>query len=146
MSSSQQFLVHLHVTPVSPKGAAAIDCGIWDKLDGGDATATPVKHRPGGSKTEVIYPSLPMFGTITLERVYDNEFRDDQNMIGKLRSLAGMAQATVTEQPLDANMSAFGTPRTFHGLLTSVKDGGVDSNSETARLWQVDIDVTTSAH
>ena len=146
MSSAQQFLVHLHVTPVSPKGAAAIDCKVWDKLDGGDATATPVKHRPGGSKVEVIYPSLPVYGTLTLERVYDNEFRDDQTMIAKLRSLAGMATVTVTEQPLDANMSAFGTPRTFHGLLTAVKDGGVDSNSETARLWQVDIDITTSAN
>ena len=146
MSSSQQFLVHLHVTPVAPKGAAAIDFGVWDKLDGGDATATPVKHRPGGSKTEVIYPSLPVYSAITIERVYDNEFRNDQLAVAQLRSLAGMATATVTEQALDANMSAFGTPRTFHGLLTSVKDGGVDSNSETARLWTLDIDVTTSAN
>jgi hypothetical protein len=139
MSSQQQFLTTLHVDGFG-------NVGVFDKQDGGDVTTTPVKHRPGGSKVEVIYPSLPVYGTITLERVYDNEFRNDQVTIANLRKLVGSGKCTVTEQPLDANLNAFGTPRTFTGLLTAVKDGGVDSTSEAARLWTVDIDITTTAN
>jgi hypothetical protein len=120
--------------------------GIFDKLDGGDATTTPVKHRGGGQITETIYPSLIMYGNVTLERIYDNEFRDDQATIATLRTLVGNGAATVVEQPLDANLIAFGTPRTFTGLLTGVHDGGVDSNSEAARLWTVDVDISVSAN
>lgn len=138
MSSMQQFLITLSVN--------GVPYGVFDKMDGGDATTTPVKHRPGGSKVEVIYPSLPVYGTVMLERVYDNEFRSDQLVIATLRGLVGSGIATVTEQQLDANLNAFGTPRTFSGLLTGVKDGGTDSTSEAARMWSVDIDVVTSAN
>jgi hypothetical protein len=143
----QQFLVTLTVQPRSPAGTPPILCGIFDKEDGGDVTTTPVKHRSGGNIVETIYPSLPVVGTVSLERVYDaGEYRNDQQLIATLRGLVGQANATVTEQPLDANMDAFGTPRTYTGLLTGVKDGGVDSTSEQARMWSVDIDCTTTAN
>lgn len=146
MSSQSQFLVTLHVQPLSPKNAAAIDCGVWDQKEGGEPAAPSIKHRPGGSKTEVSYPSLVKYTNITLERVYDNETRNDQSLCATLNTLCGEATATVTEQPLDANLSAFGTPRTFRGKLLTAKPGPVNSNSDDVRMWTVELGVDTSAH
>jgi hypothetical protein len=64
----------------------------------------------------------------------------------KLLALSGMARATVSEQPLDANLSAFGTPRTWQGMLGDIKLGTVDSDSEAARKWTVQINATTLAN
>jgi hypothetical protein len=52
----------------------------------------------------------------------------------------------VSEQPLDANLSAFGTPRTWQGMLGDIKLGTVDSDSEAARKWTVQINATTLAN
>ena len=150
MSSEQMALLTLHVQPLSPAGAAAINCGTWDKRDGGDVTTAPIKHRPGGSKTEVIYPSLIKYDALTLERVYNNGSDgigdNDQQLSSQLLALSGKARATVSEQPLDANLSAFGTPRTWQGMLGDIKLGTVDSDSEAARKWTVQINATTLAN
>ena len=134
MSAENLWLVTLHVTGYG-------NTGVWDKMTGGNVTANLPRHRQGGQKVETVWPGLQTISDITLSRVYDNYYRNpkDQVVIAKLNKLAGTAQATVTQQPLDQNLVAFGTPRTYRGWLASVDPGDVDSTSDAERMYSVTI-------
>lgn len=139
MAAEMQYLIHLAVDGYP-------EVLKFDKLTGGDSNAVPQKHREGGMGAERVYPALPVYTNVTLSRVYDNgQYRNDHVIIGTLRDkFSGKAMCTVTEQPLDANGHAFGTPRTFRGMLGDIKDGIADSTSETPREWEADVVVVTS--
>lgn len=137
MASEQQFLTTLSVDAVG-------NIGVFDTKDGGDVTATPVKHRAGGMGPERVYPVLPVITDITLGRIYEDQ--RDHTLIGRLLQFSGRSGATVTEQPLDADGHAWGTPRIFRGQLGSVKPGKVDSTSTTPRVWTVDVTAVTVAN
>ena len=131
--SEQQWLATLSV--------AGVDYGIFDKFAGGDVTAAVNKHRPGGMGPEITYMSLPTYSDVTLTKVYETQ--RDHARLATLHSLAGNALATVTLQPLDDQGNPWGTSRTYQGRLVAVKDGGTDSNSNAARMFEVDIAVET---
>jgi hypothetical protein len=131
--SEQQWLATLSVN--------GVDYGIFDKFSGGDVTATANKHRPGGMGPEITYLSLPTYSDVTLTKVYETQ--KDHDRVGTLHDLAGRALASVTLQPLDDQGNPWGTPRTYQGRLVAVKDGGTDSMSNAARMFEVDISVET---
>lgn len=117
--------------------------GVFDKFSGGDVTATPNKHRPGGMGNEVTYFSLPTYSDVTVSRVYDQG--RDQSIIALVHTLAGNTYGTVTVQPLDADAAPWGSPRTYRGRIAAVKDGGTDSTSHNPRMWDLDFAIESVA-
>lgn len=117
--------------------------GTFDAYSGGDAQAKSVKHRPGGMGPEKSYSSLPSYTTLTVSRVL--EPARDWELVRSLTQIAGRVDASMTEQPLDANGVAWGKPKTFTGHFLGVKPGKVDSTSDAIRMFEVDIDVTAIA-
>jgi hypothetical protein len=131
--SEQQWLATLTVN--------GVDYGVFDKFSGGDVTASSNKHRPGGMGPEITYLSLPSYSDVTLTKVYETQ--RDHDRVAQLHALAGRALASVTLQPLDDNGQPWGTPRVYQGRLTTIKDGGTDSMSSAARMFEIDIAVET---
>jgi hypothetical protein len=131
--SEQQWLVTLNV--------GGFDYGVFDTFTGGDVTAPAVKHRPGGMGPEVTYNSLPMYSDVTVGRVYSTQ--RDHPLIAQLHTQAGNQLASITLQPLDDNGVPWGSPRVYQGRLISIKDGKTDSNSNSPRVFEVDIAVET---
>jgi hypothetical protein len=131
--SEQQWLATLNVD--------GIDYGIFDKFAGGDVTASVNKHRPGGMGPEITYLSLPVYSDVTVTRVYETQ--KDHARIATLHSAVGAKLASVTLTPLDDSGNPWGTPRIYQGRIVGVKDGGTDSNSNAARMFEVMIAVET---
>jgi hypothetical protein len=93
---------------------------------------------------EITYLSLPTYSDVTLTKVYETQA--DHDRIAQLHNLVGNGLATVTLQPLDDSGAPWGTPRVYNGRLVAVKDGGTDSMSNAARMFEVDIAVETIAN
>lgn len=121
-----------------------LSLGVFDTRSGGDNVGTEVKHRPGGMGPEQTYTSLSSPTTITVSRVFENA--RDFELMRRLQAIAGRNHpASVTEQPLDGDGNAYGQPITWSGSFLGVKWGGVDSNSSTARMVELDISCQTIA-
>jgi len=133
--SEQQWLATVQV--------GNLNLGNFDTFSGGDVAAPAVKHRPGGMGPEVTYNSLPAYSDVVVGRVYETQ-RDHQ-LIGQLHNLVGRTMATVTMTPRDDNGVPWGPPRIYQGRLINVKDGKADSNSNAARMYELDIAVETIA-
>lgn len=131
--SEQQWLATLSIN--------GNDYGVFDKFAGGDVSAPVNKHRPGGMGPEITYLSLPTYSDVTLTKVYETQ--NDHDRIAILHSLVGNGLASVTLQPLDDGGNPWGNPRVYQGRLVGVKDGGTDSMSNAARMFEVDIAVET---
>lgn len=127
-----QYLITVQIDGLGP-------LGVYDNYTGGDAKATPPKHRPGGMGPEISYLALPVFSDVTVGRVYD-EGRDHE-LVATLRALVGRTYGTVIEQPLDANGAPWGSPRIFRGRLASVNDGKTDSTSNAVRMYTLDFSI-----
>lgn len=113
------------------------DCGVWDKLDGGEVDSSELKYKPGGMAPEVSLGGTVSVGNVTLERLFDIESRDDSTLLRWLASRTGAAVCTVSRQPLDRDGHPFGKPLVYAGRLKTVNPGPTDSNSEAASLWTV---------
>ena len=133
MSTAQQFLVTVNVD--------GKDLGVFDTMKGGDTTVKATMHRPGGMGPEKSYLSLPTYSAVTVSRV--GERARDWELIRSMQNKAGRVRAQVVRQPLDEAGTAWGTPMTWSGRLSTVKAGDVDSNSSNAIMWEIDIDVET---
>lgn len=131
--SEQQWLATLSVD--------GVDYGIFDKFAGGDVSAAANKHRPGGMGPEVTYLALPTYTDISLTKVYETQ--NDHDRVAALHDQVGRSLASVTLQPLDDQGNPWGSPRVYQGRLIGVKDGGTDSMSNAARMFEVDISVET---
>lgn len=131
--SEQQWLATLSV--------GGVDYGIFDKFSGGDVSAAVNKHRPGGMGPEITYLSLPTYSDVVITKVYETQ--RDHDRIAALHKAVGNQLATVTLQPLDDSGAVWGTPRKYQGRIVSVKDGGTDSMSNAARMFEIDIAVET---
>lgn len=127
-----QYLITVQIEGLGPLGA-------YDNYSGGDAKASPPKHRPGGMGPEISYLALPVYSDVSVGRVYDQG--RDHALVGALRGLVGRVYGTVIEQPLDANGNPWGTPRTFRGRLASVNDGKTDSTSNAVRMYTLDFSI-----
>jgi len=134
--SEQQWLVTLAI------GSLNI---VFDKFSGGDVSAPVNKHRPGGMGPEISYASLPVYSDVIITKVYETQL--DHTNVALLHSYVGNTMCTVTMTPLDDTGAVWGaSARTYSGRLTAVKDGGTDSNSNAARMLEVDIAVETVAN
>lgn len=134
MAIESQSLITVHVVGVG-------DLGVFDKKTGGDTQAPTAKHRPGGMGPEKAYRTLPTYSDITVSRVLERD--RDWELVRTLKGKAGNAMMTITEQPLDDDGNAWGSPQTYQGRLTNVKPGQVDSTSQNVRMFEIDCSVQT---
>jgi len=147
--SEQQWLATLTIgtIPAAAPKMNSLTTGtsiIFDKFSGGDVTAPVNKHRPGGMGPEITYLSLPSYSDVVLTKVYETQV--DHAILADLHNLAGRVMCTVTLQPLDDEGNSFngaGAARSYSGRLVNVKDGGTDSTSNAARMYEIDIAVET---
>lgn len=137
-ATEQQFLPS--VTMDAPLGAL----GNYDKWSGGDVTATITKYRPGGMGPEITYPSLSIFGDVTVSRVFVTE-RDDA-LCAALVPYVGLIYGTIGLQPLDAQGNTLGPPTTYRGRLSAYKPGNVDSTSSAPRMYDLVFAIETEAN
>lgn len=133
MSTEQQSLVTLKVGDV--------DCGVYDKMTGGDTTVASAKHRAGGMGPEKSYRTLPSYSDIALTRVMERE--RDWELMRWLQDHAGSLRAQVTKQPLDDDGNAWGIPSTYSGRLGAIKAPQSDSGSASVATYEVDVFVET---
>jgi hypothetical protein len=111
--------------------------GVFDTFSGGDAAAPSVQHRPGGMGPQVSYATLAKFSPITVSRVL--EPARDWELLRSLTQIGGRVDASMTEQPLDADGNPFGAPKTYTGQFLGVKSGKVDSTSDALRMFEIDM-------
>lgn len=116
-----------------------ITIGVFNTYTGGDIAAPATKFRSGGQFFEQSYTTLPKFSDISVARVLT--LNVDWEVIRGLIPLAGRVPASVTLQPLDAELNAYGNARTATGLFLGIKGIRIDSNSEAIQDWSIDISV-----
>jgi hypothetical protein len=117
--------------------------GVFDTWTGGDAAATSAQHRSGGQGNMTSYRTLPKYSMITIGRV--NNLAVDWDLIRGLIPQAGLVSGSVTIQPLDSDLNAYGNSRTATGLFLGVKGLDGDSDSEDIQSYQLDFSVDSWA-
>lgn len=127
MTTAQQYLITATVDGES--------LGVFDSRSGGESSAEITKHRPGGMGPEKTYAALRGTGDVTIGRVHERE--RDIDRFRQLRTRAGRARMSVTEQPLDEEGIPWGTPTVWTGLLQSVNTGDADSTSNEPRMCEL---------
>ena len=135
MSTAQQSLVTVVVD--------GRPLGTFDTRTGGATTAEHAKHRPGGMVAQKAYASLPENDDVTVTRVYERE--RDHVLARQLKTRAGRATASISEQPLGDDGAPWGKPTVSTGLLKSVNTGDVDSNSGEPRFLELVFTITEVA-
>lgn len=120
------------------------DCGVWDKKTGGDADSSETKYKPGGMAPEETFGGDVEVSNVMLTRVKKRQGRDDIDLIKFLFSRRGRGRATIVEQPLDVDKNAYGVPTTYTGILKKVSGADVDSNSNEADTYELEISTNGS--
>lgn len=144
-SSEQQWQAVLHFTDSAGKAWTV----TFDKFSGGDATSANTKYRPSGMLNEVIVAALPVYSDIVLSKGFNNN--DDQNnkyggdyaLQQAIRNSAGLVSGSVTVVPLTNLGVAYGSPRTYYGVLSEINDGPTDAESGAIRIWSTKFTVSS---
>jgi hypothetical protein len=116
-----------------------MDLGVWDKQSGGDLDSSDTVYRPGGLAPQVSLGGPKTTSNVTVSRLYRLE-RDHAN-VGKLLAGVGLADMTVSKQPLDIEGNVFGKPIVWQGRLKTVKTPPVDSETSSAALIELEMTV-----
>ncbi len=109
--------------------------GIFDSRTGGESDSEVSKRHVGGQRTQKAYRGLRTVGDLTVSRGYERE--RDHELARGLEKRAGLASASVSEQPLDDEGNAWGKPKTWTGILKSVNTGDYDAASGEPRMLEL---------
>lgn len=113
--------------------------GVFDTWSGGTSSAPNAQHRSGGQFNQTSYTTLPKYSPITVSRVLN--LTRDWELIRLLNNIAGIVTGSVTLQPLDATLNAYGNSRTATGMFLGVKGTKGDSTSEALQMFELDFSV-----
>lgn len=144
-ASEQQWQAVLTFTDATGKSWTV----TFDKSSGGDATSANTKYRPSGMLNEVVVAALPVYSDLILSKGFNNN--DDQNnkyggdyaLQQAIRNCAGMAPGSVSIVPLTSLGVAYGSNRTYHGVVSEISDGPTDAESGAVRQWNVKFTVSS---
>jgi hypothetical protein len=121
--------------------------GIWDKKTGGEVDSDDTIYHPGNMADPISLGGRRTTGNVTLSRLYKLE-RDHGGVgasgqhIGALINRAGVADAKVSQQPLDLNGHAWGNPLVYVGVLKRVTPPEHDSEASGAAMIELEITIT----
>lgn len=132
MSTAQQWLITGTI--------AGAPIGVFDTCSGGEITAEPTKHRPGGMGQQSSNGALPEFGDLTIGRELD--LTRDLALHARLAVFVGRADMVVSRQPLDVNGAPFGKSITYTGRMSGLTDPETDSNSAETSMYEITMIVT----
>jgi hypothetical protein len=115
--------------------------GQFATRTGGNADSEEAKHSDGGGLPERALGGRPTTENVTITR----EFRPDRDLPLRNRLLAarGRRHMVVTDQPLDADYNAIGSPTVWTGIVKSVNMPDSDSMSNDPAM--VEIEMSTDA-
>lgn len=114
-----------------------VDTGIWDKLEGGAKDSEESKYRPGGMQQEISLGGQSTIENLTTTRLYD--LSRDHELIRTFFARVGKGTVVITKQPLDIDGNVFGRPLVYTGKLKTVTPPDVDSESDDASLWSIEV-------
>lgn len=121
-------------------GGVLGNLGRWDKREGGLADSEETKIRPAG------LPETPLGGVQTTENVTVSRFYDldrDGAIVDALRKARGKADASASQEALDAHEDPTGDMDTWSGVLKSVMVFEADSTSNDEA--EVVLEISTGA-
>lgn len=130
-STQQQFNITLTLN--------GTDAGTWDKLTGGDPSATTVKYRPGGMVPEIDLGGPMAINDITITRNFD--VNRDGPYLQPWAAACGRWRGVITQQPLDVYGSPAGAPWVRSGVLKSVKPPEADSMGTSAAMVELSFSI-----
>lgn len=113
--------------------------GTFSTWTGGDAMATSAQHRSGGQANMTSYRTRAKYSEMTVGRPVN--LAVDWETIRSLIPLAGLVPGSVTLQPLDADLNAYGASRTATGMFLGVGGLKGDSNSEAIQTFDLHFSV-----
>jgi hypothetical protein len=116
-----------------------VSIGIFNSLTGGGSTATVPQARSGGQLNQQSYRVRPKYGAIKVSRILN--LATDWELIRSLKPQAGLAPASVTVQPVDADLNAYGESQTATGMFTGVDDINVNVDSEAVQNFTLNFTV-----
>lgn len=118
-----------------PVSGAMINYGVFDKMTGGDLSASSTSYRPGGMQPPISLGGQKTTAAVTVSRLY--RLARDHDVIQQLLDGVGKSDMVVTRQPLDIDGNTYGKPLVWTGTLDSVKVPDVDSESSAAGLLEL---------
>ncbi|GAB3867383.1 hypothetical protein GCM10028801_41250 [Nocardioides maradonensis] len=105
--------------------------GVFDKRTGGEVDADGLEIRHTGEGPKLSATRRQTYGDVVVTREYERE--RDHDLCRGLKPRAGRAQMVVSEQLLDDDGNAWGTPDTYTGILKTVNGGDADAASTDAK-------------
>ena len=115
----------------------------WDKKTGGGSSANQTQYRPGGVPDRLSLGGPKDIENVTLERIWKRE--RDLAVYKMLEPLVGRADVVVTQQTLDNDYVPYGAPIIYTGKLQKCTPPDMDSNSNSAALFSVEVTVSRVA-
>lgn len=125
----------LNVQVEHPVSGAMINYGTWDKMTGGELSASSTSYRPGGMGAPVSLGGQKTTANVTVSRLY--RLQRDHDVAQQLLDGVGRCRMVVTKQPLDIEGNTYGKPLVYTGTLDQVKTPDVDSESSAAGLIEL---------
>lgn len=127
----------INVQVVDAVTGRMLNLGTWDKLTGGDLSASSTSYRPGGMGPPVSLGGQKTTANIVVSRLY--RLARDHDIVQMLFNGVGRSDMVVTKQPLDIQGNAYGKPIVYHGTLERVKTPEPDSEASTAGLIELEM-------
>lgn len=122
-----------------PWGALG-NLGRWDKREGGLADSEETKIRPAGLG-EIAIGGVQTADNVTCSRIYHLD--RDRAIIAALRAARGKADASASQETLDAHENPTGDMSTWAGVLKSVMIFEADTTSNDEA--EIVIEISTSS-
>jgi hypothetical protein len=114
------------------------DLGVFNGLDGGEATAEDTKVRRGGTRIQRALGGPRSVGNITLTRDYD--LARDHNNIHWLYNATGAARVTAQHFFTDDNDNPYGRPMIYTGVL--IRSTKPPHNIDSADVANLELEVS----
>lgn len=115
--------------------------GVFQDRKGGASDSASTTYSMGGSSNKRrALGGRPEPTTVTISRLFDDEAQAWEKLV---RSRAGKAQMTVSEQPQDIEGNAIGDPLTWAGVLKNVHK--LDYNAESTTAQTIELEMVTES-
>lgn len=127
----------LNVQVADPITGRMQNLGTFDKMTGGELSASTTQYRPGGMGPPISLGGQRTTANVVVSRLY--RLQRDHDIVQMLFNGVGKADMIVIKQPLDLQANAYGKPIVYHGTLERVKTPDPDSEAATAGIIELEM-------
>ncbi len=115
-----------------------VTLGVWDDMTGGDTDSNSLQYFLGGMGPRISLGGSQQVANVVLMKLQDV---DVMSRAKWLTSRVGRGKAVVTQQALDDEGAALGEPFVWQGVLKRAKPADRNAQSNTAALFEVEVEV-----